>query len=114
MTTLVLTPKKWHTIKSELEQEYPKSVFLIKRRMKSILGFTVREHRGYRPRTQDELNRYDQSDHARYEFETERRYFRENIHEHTICLDFYNEKKYTMFLFKFSELINARPNLGLH
>jgi hypothetical protein len=78
---------------------------MIRDKMKQVLGFTVREHSGYRPRTPKELADYDMSDRELYETEKDRKFHRDNINEHSICLDFYNERKYTMFLLKYSELI---------
>ena len=81
---------------------------MIRQKMKQVLGFVVREHTGYRPRTAQELKEYDLSDNIRYDTEKERKFYRENINEHIICLDFYNERKYTMFLLKYSEFLNGR------
>ena len=114
MSTLKLTTKQWQQIRAELHTEYPKSVFMLKNKMRQVLGFTVREHSGYRPRTARELDDYDRSDNLWYDTERDRKFHRENINEHVICLDFYNERRYTMFLLKFSELINARSDLRIH
>jgi len=75
--------------------------------MKQVLGFTVREHSGYRPRTAKELEDYDRSDNVWHDAEKDRKFYRENVNEFAICLDFYNERKYTMFLLKFSEYLNG-------
>lgn len=84
MSTLKLATEQWQRIREELHNEYPKSVFMLRSKMKSILGFTVREHKEW-------INKPDGG-----------------YSEFSICLDFYNERKYTMFLLKFSELINGR------
>jgi hypothetical protein len=110
MSTVKLTQGQWRKIRTELHKEHPKTVFMIKDKMKRVLGFTVREHSGYRPRTQKELGLYDVSDNIWHDTEKDRKFHRENIHEFAICLDFYNERKYTMFLLKFSEFINGRDN----
>ena len=47
--------------------------------MKRTLGFTVREHSEW---VQGE-------------------------HQFTVCLDFYNERKYTMFILKYSEYLKG-------
>ena len=107
MSTLKLTPTQWRVIRAELHKENPDTVFLIRAKMKRVLGFTVREHSGYRARTLVELKEYDMSDQLRYETEKDRKFYRENINEFLICLDFYNEKKYTMFLLKFSEHLHG-------
>jgi len=105
VSTLKLTTRQWQKIRAELHTEHPKTVFMIRDKMKQVLGFTVREHSGYRPRTQKELAEYDMSDNIWHDTEKDCKFYRENINEHFIALDFYNEKKYTMFLLKFSEFL---------
>lgn len=75
----------WNKILSELKLEHPKSLFLIRDRMKSGLGFTVREHEIAILGRAGEFNGYDIR----------------------ICLDFYSANKRTMFLMKFSQLLNG-------
>jgi hypothetical protein len=82
MSTLKLTVKQWQAIRTDLHTEHPKSVFMLKHKMKSVLGFTVREHNEWVIKPDGSYG------------------------EHSIRLDFYNERKYTMFLLKYSELIN--------
>jgi hypothetical protein len=82
MSTINLTVKKWQAIRTDLHTEHSKSVFMLKDKMRSVLGFTVREH-----------NEWVIKPDGGYG-------------EHSIRLDFYNERKYTMFLLKYSELIN--------
>lgn len=85
MKPVILTQSQWKVIRKELQTEYPKTVFMLRNKMKDILGFTVREHKAWvPPKDDDELFGYS----------------RLEIH-----LDFYSEKKRTMFLLKFSEMI---------
>ena len=84
MPTLKLTVTQWRKIRTELHTEHPKSVFMLKGKMRAVLGFTVREHNEW----------VDKPDGG--------------YGEYSIRLDFYNERKYTMFLLKFSEIINDR------
>jgi len=107
MSTVKLTDRQWKAIRSALHKEYPKTVFMLRDKMKRVLGFTVREHAGYRPRTARELEDYDRSENVWHDTEKDRKFYRENINEFAICLDFYNERKYTMFLLKFSEYLNG-------
>ena len=107
MSTLKLTTRQWRSIREELHKEHPKTVFMLRHKMKQVLGFTVREHSGYRPRTARELEDYDRSDNVWHDAEKDRKFYRENVNEFAICLDFYNERKYTMFLLKFSEYLNG-------
>ena len=89
MSTLKLTVSQWQRIREDLHTEHPKSVFMLKDKMRQVLGFTVREHNEYV---------YKASEHNPFDTAT---------HEHSIRLDFYNERKYTMFLLKYSEYLNG-------
>jgi len=75
---VILTEPQWYRLYEQLKQDNPKSVMLIRDRMKDTLGFTQREHRWYT------LKDGWQQD---------------------IRLDFYNEPKRTMFLLKYSEFL---------
>jgi hypothetical protein len=79
MKAIILTVAQWKYIRTELQTEHPKTVFMIKDKMKRVLGFTVREHKQWDEGVVNVM------------FE--------------IHLDFYSEKKRTMFLLKFSEVI---------
>jgi len=89
MSTITLTAGQWKDIRTELQTEHPKTVFMLRSKMKSVLGFTVREHTGW----------VMKPDGGHSEF--------------SICLDFYNERKYTMFLLKFSEHLNGTSSSRL-
>jgi hypothetical protein len=82
MPTVNLTVSQWQRIRKEMHNEHPKTVFMLRGKMKQVLGFTVREH-----------NEWVIKPDGGYV-------------EHSIRLDFYNERKYTMFLLKYSEFIN--------
>ena len=81
MPTLKLTVSQWQKIRADLHTEHPKSVFMLKGKMRAVLGFTVREH-----------NEWVIKPDGGYG-------------EHSIRLDFYNERKYTMFILKYSEYL---------
>ena len=83
MKPVILTVRQWKVIRAELQEEYPKTVFMIRDKMKSVLGFTVREHNEFVPKM----------DGGYYEMQ--------------IHLDFYSQNKRTMFLLKFSEYIKG-------
>ena len=90
MKPVILNPRTWRKIRVELHKEVPKSVLALRSKMRTVLGFTVREHRTWidTPKTaSDDLNVG---------------YYEDQVH-----LDFYSEHKRTMFLLKFSELINT-------
>ena len=90
MSTLKLTTSQWQKIRADLHTEHPKSVFMLKDKMRKVLGFTVREHNEWIPKPDGGYG------------------------EHSIRLDFYNERKYTMFLLKFSEIINDTRRFRTH
>jgi hypothetical protein len=73
MKPVELTIRQWDAIANQLLKEHPRSVLLIKWKMKEVLGFTRRT---------------------------------EGRNHNTIYLDFFDEKKQSFFLLKFSEYIN--------
>jgi hypothetical protein len=85
MKPVVLSVSQWQDIRKQLQAEYPKTVFMIRSKMRSVLGFTVREHKHWDEGVVNML------------FE--------------IHLDFYSENKRTMFLLKFSEVIGNNGKL---
>lgn len=87
MTVLYMTEKNWAIVREVLTQENLKSTMMISTKMRERLGFSVREHR-----------HWDQVD-GRYKFTEEK-----------IVLDFYSEKKYTMFLIRFGEYVSKNPH----
>ena len=84
MRPVILTTSQRIKIKEMLHQEHPKTVFMLRSKMKRVLGFTVREHKAW----------IEKPDGGYSDFQ--------------IHLDFYSQNKRTMFLMKFSELIGRR------
>jgi len=84
MRPVILNVEQCKTIRTELQTEHPKTVFMLRGKMKRVLGFTVREH-----------NEWVIKPDGGYG-------------DHQIHLDFYSEKKRTMFLLKFSEVIGNK------
>jgi len=78
--SIKLSSNCWNKIHSQLLEDYPKSVVLIRDVMKRKLGFTTRTHREWQPGM------------VSYE-------------EH-VMLDFFNEPKRTMFLLKYSDFLD--------
>jgi hypothetical protein len=76
-----MTRREWWNLKDQLLKEYPPSVILSRDKMKRVLGFT---HRSYN------------------DWNTEARHF--------VHLDFFSEKKHTLFLLKYSDFINEINN----
>jgi len=85
---IVLNLEQWLRLHSQLTKDTPPSVMLIRDKMKSVLGFTVRRHAVWKT----------DSDFGH-------KYLKESIH-----LDFYNEPKRTMFLLKYSEYLDKTGN----
>ena len=81
MKPIILTVNQWQRIRAELQLECPKTVFMLRSKMRPVLGFTVREH-----------NEWIVKPDGGYG-------------EHQIHLDFYSANKRTMFLLKFSDVI---------
>lgn len=94
MKPLVLTTKQWSTVKQEIDKHHPRSVTMIRRRMREVLGFTPREHEVY-------LGNYDD---VSMEDKFKGRYgYLKSIH-----LDFYDEAKRTMFLLKYGDFMQDK------
>lgn len=79
--SIVLSEAVWAKLHKRLAQDNHSSVMLIREKMKVVLGFTVRRHREWR---KDKVSMCPVD---------------------TICLDFYNEPKRTMFLLKYGEYL---------
>ena len=82
MKPVELTQVVWMKIHKQIVAEYPPSVLLIRDRMRSKLGFTTRVHKEWLK------EHYD--------------------YKECVYLDFFSEPKRTMFLLKYSEIINER------
>ena len=82
MSTVKLSIDQWKLIRADLQTEHPRTVFMLRDKMKRVLGFTIREHNEWVPKLDGGYNEY------------------------SIRLDFYNERKYTMFILKYSEYLN--------
>ena len=95
MKPIVLSNDQWRTIREDLHTMYPRSVFALRNKMKDVLGFTVRSHRNWVSEKESPVLDNDNFDHGYYVDETH--------------LDFYNEKKRTMFLLKFGHIVGETP-----
>ena len=87
---LILNNKQWGEIHLRLSKEYPSSVMMMRVKMRKVLGFTVRNHRVWRHDVGGSFP-VDQ-----------------------IHLDFYSEPKRTMFLLKFSDILEKYKHYDLH
>jgi hypothetical protein len=88
--SIVLDHEQWKKLKNRLSNDYNPSVILIRKKMKDVLGFTVRDHEEW---IDQEVDISDVKYGARFCIQT-------------IRLDFYNEPKRTMFLLKYGEYID--------
>ena len=84
MKPVILTPDQQKKIRDQLHEEHPKTVFMLRNKMRDVLGFTVRDHKAFIPKM----------DGGYYDLQ--------------VHLDFYSEKKRTMFLMKFSEILHEK------
>ena len=82
-----LSPNQWNKLREKIKQDYPPSVLLLRDRMRSVLGFTDRSHRSWKPDPG-----YDGYGH----------------YENIVCLDFYDEPKRLFFLLKYGEFLNEK------
>jgi hypothetical protein len=80
---IVMSPGAWDDILEKIKSREKPSVYLCRNKMKTVLGFTVREHSEY----QHHLSEHNSFDTASHVF--------------TIRLDFYDEQKRTMFLLRY-------------
>jgi len=80
---IILRHEQWYYLGRKLKEDYPESTFLLRNRMKEQLGFTIREHR-------------EDISLKPYACRT------------SIRLDFYDERKRTFFLLKYSDYITSK------
>jgi len=116
MKPIVLSTSQWQSILADLHKEHPRTVFMIRGKMKQVLGFTVREHNAWVEKSKKdyerEYNEYVQRQSqltkkndpfTMLDWEPQRGHSEFQIH-----LDFYSERKRTLFLLKYSEIIGKR------
>lgn len=95
MKPVVLSLSQWTILRNQIIDDYPASVMLIKERMKSTLGFTVRQHSEWIDGPDPKYT------HNSYAYESPPT---QHYHE-DIRLDFWDERKRTMFLLKYGEFL---------
>ena len=81
---ITITPKQWDELQAEIFQDQPLSVRASRRKMREVLGFTNRTDRNWNWKGDGSIN-----------FDT-----------HRVVLDFFDEKKKTMFILKYSHIID--------
>ncbi len=93
MKPIKLTLEEWMKIYAELHKHHPKSVLMVRWKMREVLGFTPREHTEW-------LGYYDNV--SKEDRKAGRHGYKKSIH-----LDFYSEQQRTMFLLRYSEVIGS-------
>ena len=83
--SIKLSEPDWATLYHRLKQDYPTSVLLIREKMRKVLGFVPREYEEWRK--VDMGGAYPET---------------------RIYLDFYDEKKKTLFVMKYSEYLDGK------
>ena len=85
MSTIKMSEKQWNEILLRIKEEYKSepAVFMIRTRMREVLGFTSRTHR------------YWQFEDSNRSYDGYGSYITE------VHLDFYNEQAATMFMLKY-------------
>jgi hypothetical protein len=72
MTTIVIEPYEWSTLRLRIEADYGNTTTLISWRLKEFLGFTVRRHRYFA----DDTGRYQEDVRLDFVDETAATFFR--------------------------------------
>jgi hypothetical protein len=85
--TITLSKSEWHRLQKKIVEDYGQATVLISWRLRTTLGFTVREHRNYQPGA-------------------------EGHEKSIICLDFWDDQLQTLFLLKYSNYLNSEDFLA--
>jgi hypothetical protein len=87
MKPIVLSEQAWNKLRQHLTATQPKSVMLVRSKMREVLGFTCRLYTDW----VNEPNRYGGMGYRKCEYH----------------LDFFDEAKRTMFLLKYTDWIQS-------
>jgi hypothetical protein len=101
---VIMTSGQWDRVLEQIKKKEKPSVWLIREKMKSTLGFTVRVHKAWIEnknfnREWNDWN-YRQQDSAKNDPWLDWEPAKGNT-EYQVHLDFYDEQKRTMFLLKY-------------
>lgn len=88
--SIKLSEPDWATLHDRIKQDYPKSAWLVRDKMRRVLGFVPREHKEWIESDKPNRNGW-YSRHPKI----------------TIYLDFYDDSKKTIFLLKYSEYLKS-------
>jgi hypothetical protein len=92
MKPIVLPEPVWLKLREHLVQTQPRSVMMIRGKMKEVLGFTDRLHTNW-------INKPNKYGGMGYE-------------QRQIHLDFFNEAKRTFFLLKYGDYIDSKDSIN--
>jgi hypothetical protein len=92
---VVMSPDEWKHVLLKIKQKEKPAVYLMRSKMKEVLGFTVRDHREYIKDPE-----YVKSPEADDLF-GDMGWYEGKRSQHTVHLDFYDEEKRTIFLLKY-------------
>lgn len=87
MRAIKLTINEWQEIIQQIAKHHPRSVWMVRPKMRKVLGFTPRDHEEW----------VEDGDFG-------------SGYKKTIHLDFYDEAKRTMFLLKYGDWIGQNTN----
>lgn len=87
--SIKLSESDWATLHDRIKKDYPKSVWLVREKMRRVLGFVPREHEEWIDRENPLYKNWY------VKFPTT-----------MIHLDFYDDRKKTMFVMKYSEYLD--------
>ena len=88
--SIKLSEPDWVTLYDRIKKDYPKSVWIIREKMRSSLGFVPRKHEEWLEVDKNSLI------YPGYKM---------RFPNHTIYLDFYDEYKKTIFILKYSKYL---------
>lgn len=91
MKTVRLSPENWYKIYQKIKAHQPPSVLLCRDKMRRVLGFTPRQEQKWK-----------------VENSTSGRVNRHSDYYKSVCLDFFDEQKKTMFLLKYGDYIDSK------
>ena len=91
MSTIRLSPENWYIVFKKIREQHPPSVVMSRDKMRRVLGFTPRQERKW------QLEDGPQGLYDGY-----------GDYKQSVCLDFFDEQKKTMFLLKYGEYIGHK------
>lgn len=91
--SIKISEPDWATLLEQIKKDYPRSVWLSRNKMRRTLGFVDRFH-----------SEWIESEHQGYTYNP----YKISFLEKSVYLDFYDEKKKTVFLIKYSNYLESK------